>query len=62
MSHNSTQLTTHLSHLHSGTQDTTLSDTANGVLYGTFAIGGFFAGSVNVCFHYANLRKTPTAS
>ncbi|KAF3765382.1 MFS general substrate transporter [Cryphonectria parasitica EP155] len=30
-----------------GTQDTTLSDTANGVLYGCFAIGGLFAGSVN---------------
>lgn len=31
-----------------GTQDTQLSDTANGVLYGCFAIAGFFAGSVNV--------------
>ncbi|KAL2293472.1 hypothetical protein FJTKL_05372 [Diaporthe vaccinii] len=30
-----------------GTQDTQLSDTANGVLYGCFAIAGFFAGSVN---------------
>lgn len=30
-----------------GTQDTTLSDTANGVLYGCFAIAGFFAGSVH---------------
>jgi MFS family permease len=30
-----------------GTQDTQLSDTANGVLYGCFAIMGFFAGSVN---------------
>ncbi|ORY59625.1 DUF895 domain protein [Pseudomassariella vexata] len=30
-----------------GTQDTQLSDTANGILYGTFAIMGFFAGSVN---------------
>lgn len=35
----------------SGTQDTTLSDTANGVLYGTFAIAGFFAGSVHVRRH-----------
>ena len=32
----------------SGLQDTQLSDTANGVLYGCFAIMGFFAGSVNV--------------
>lgn len=39
----------------SGTQDTTLSDTANGVLYGCFAIAGFFAGSVHV-------RSLPTAS
>nr|XP_031860987.1 uncharacterized protein CI109_003714 [Kwoniella shandongensis]KAA5528059.1 hypothetical protein CI109_003714 [Kwoniella shandongensis] len=30
-----------------GTQDTALSDTANGVLYGCFAIMGFFSGSVN---------------
>ncbi|KAK8866109.1 hypothetical protein IAR55_001260 [Kwoniella newhampshirensis] len=30
-----------------GTQDTALSDTANGVLYGCFAIMGFFAGSIN---------------
>lgn len=33
---------------YSGTQDTTLSDTANGVLYGCFAIAGFFAGSIHV--------------
>lgn len=32
----------------SGTQDVQLSDTANAVLYGTFAVGGFFAGSVHV--------------
>ncbi len=31
----------------SGTHDTQLSDTAHGVLYGCFAIMGFFAGSVN---------------
>jgi hypothetical protein len=31
-----------------GTQDTALSDTGQGVLYGTFAIMGFFAGSINV--------------
>lgn len=30
-----------------GTQDTQLSSTANACLYATFAIGGFFAGSVN---------------
>ncbi|CAG8960842.1 hypothetical protein HYFRA_00002379 [Hymenoscyphus fraxineus] len=30
-----------------GTQDVALSDTANGVLYGCFAIAGFFAGSIN---------------
>ncbi|KUI55303.1 hypothetical protein VP1G_02715 [Cytospora mali] len=30
-----------------GTQDTQLSDTANAVLYGVFAVAGFFAGSVN---------------
>lgn len=32
----------------SGTENTALSDTANGVLYGVFAIAGLFAGSVNV--------------
>ena len=32
----------------SGTENTQLSDTANGVLYGVFAIAGFFAGSINV--------------
>ena len=32
----------------SGTEDTQLSDAASGVLYGVFAIAGFFAGSVNV--------------
>lgn len=32
----------------SGTQDTALSDTANAVLYGVFAIMGIFAGSINV--------------
>lgn len=32
----------------SGTQDTALSDTANGVLYGVFAFMGIFAGSINV--------------
>ncbi|KGB79054.1 hypothetical protein I307_02859 [Cryptococcus deuterogattii 99/473] len=30
-----------------GTQDTALSDTANGVLYGVFAFMGIFAGSIN---------------
>ncbi|ODO05922.1 hypothetical protein I350_04983 [Cryptococcus amylolentus CBS 6273] len=30
-----------------GTQDTALSDTANGVLYGCFAITGFVSGSIN---------------
>lgn len=29
-----------------GTQDISLSDTANAVLYGTFAVGGMFAGGV----------------
>lgn len=33
---------------YSGTQDTALSDTANAVLYGVFAIMGIFAGSINV--------------
>lgn len=37
----------------SGTQDTQLSDTGQGVLYGTFAIMGFFAGSINVSYHRA---------
>jgi hypothetical protein len=36
----------------SGTQDTQLSDTGQGVLYGTFAIMGFFAGSINVSSSY----------
>lgn len=31
----------------SGTQDTQLSDTANAVLYGTFAVSGLFAGAVH---------------
>ena len=31
-----------------GLQDVQLSDIANSVLYSTFFIGGFFAGSINV--------------
>ena len=30
-----------------GTQDTALSDTANGVLYGTFALTGLVSGGIN---------------
>lgn len=47
--------------LHSGTQDTQLSDTANGVLYGCFAIAGFFAGSVNVRRPSTPLPAPPVA-
>jgi hypothetical protein len=32
-----------------GTQDVSLSDTSNGVLYGFFAVTGLISGSINNC-------------
>ena len=32
-----------------GTQDVSLSDTSNGVLYGMFAVTGLIAGGINNC-------------
>ena len=39
-----------------GTQDTALSDTANGVLYGMFALTGLVSGGINNC---ASLLSDP---
>lgn len=40
-----------------GTQDLTLSDTSQGVLYGVFAISGLFSGGISNGMDYFSLKE-----
>lgn len=42
-----------------GTEDIALSDTANGVLYGTFAISGLISGGISNCKSLVRVEFDP---